>query len=438
MLTAARYQLRCINPLGMTRHELVDLVEQLRRLKGAAAALEGRVTTTINSLDDSGLDGAGVLRLVGRISGRAAARVSATAEMLTDMPLTAAALDSGEITATHADLIASAAKQVSPVLADLPLSARAAKCSADKFAKDCRAWVIDNRPSDEPPESLRAQRSVTDWIGRDGMFHLHAKLDPAAGAVLRSRIDDRTNQLFKDDGGRDASPSEMRTTVQRRADALCGLVEATGAGPRHPKHQITVVADIRRLRSDDPTGAAEMIGSTESVSQSLLERLACDSTFTAVLFDGPGRPLFVGRSHRSTTTAQWTALTARDKGCVGCGADPNRCEAHHIQSWQSNGPTDITNLVLLCSRCHHDVHDRGVELVRLDGRWQVRLRGRRGPSSTGACHSPAAARNRSTNRSSPATREPFTRIAEPANAPARVSPARVSSASPMFATSCPP
>ncbi len=430
MLTEARLQLRRINPSGMTRHELVDLVEQLRRLKSAAASLEGRVTTTINSLDDSGLDGAGVLRMVGHMSSRAASRTSATSSALAEMPLTAAALDSGAITPAHADLIASAAETVSPSLVDSALPDRGAECSADKFAKECREWVIKNQP-DDLPDKQRERRSVTDWIGRDGMFHCHTKLDLSEGAVFRSRLDDRADQLFRDEGGRDGSPSEMRTTAQRRADALCELVEATGAGPRHPKHQITVIADIRRLRSENPTGAAEMIGSPKSLSQPVLERLACDSTFTAVLFDGPAKPLFVGRTRRSATTAQWIALTARDKGCVGCGSNPNRCEAHHIRPWQSNGPTDITNLVLLCSRCHHDVHDRGVELVRLDGRWRVRLRDQRIRSSSQAPQ-PSAERSRSTSRSSPATREPFTRIAEPAGRSARAA-----TASSMLSKSCP-
>jgi len=181
----------------------------------------------------------------------------------------------------------------------------------------------------------------------------------------------------------------------------------------HPKHQITVVADFERLRSSNPSGFAEIVGSDSPVPQSLLEMLACNSALTGVLFDGPGRPIFVGRSHRSATKAQWVALIARDGGCVGCGAGVNRCEAHHVQPWQVHGATDITNLVLLCSRCHHDIHDRGTELVRLNGRWEIRLK----PPPEVAAHPPDLRRSRSTKRSRPATREPFTSTAVPGARP---------------------
>ncbi|MEZ5166497.1 MAG: HNH endonuclease signature motif containing protein [Acidimicrobiales bacterium] len=90
-----------------------------------------------------------------------------------------------------------------------------------------------------------------------------------------------------------------------------------------------------------------------------------------MLFDGPGRSIWAGRDERNATIAQWRALIARDRGCVGCGADPNRCEAHHILEWDNWGPTNIDNLVLVCTRCHHDIHHRGARLRRTDGRWHI-------------------------------------------------------------------
>ena len=50
------------------------------------------------------------------------------------------------------------------------------------------------------------------------------------------------------------------------------------------------------------------------------------------------------------------ALITRDKGCVCCGAPPLYCDAHHVQSWIDGGETKITNLALLCKRCHRDLH----------------------------------------------------------------------------------
>ncbi len=422
MFSSAIRRLRSISPSGLPRGELVDLVSEFRRLESAAAAAEARVVSAINSLPDNGLDGAGVLRVVGHKSSRVASRISTTAEMLSRLPLTAAALESGKITWSHASSIAAAAEKTSPGQADLGLVQRAGECPADLFSKHCRGWVARNLPDppDDPDEPLarhRSDRGVSDWTGRDGMSNIHIKLAPADGSVFLAELDRRANEMFNDDGGRDGAPGEVRTFAQRRADAIMSMVDSgsptTGDGRRgrapHPKHQVTVVADISRLRSSEPSGFSGIVGNGAPLPQSLLEMLACNSTLTGVLLDGPGRPIFVGRSHRSATNAQWVALIARDGGCVGCGAGVNRCEAHHVQPWQSHGATDISNLVLLCSRCHHDVHDRGVQLIQRDGRWQIRLK----PPPTGRAHPPDRRRSRSTSRSSPATREPFTSTAVP-------------------------
>jgi hypothetical protein len=46
-------------------------------------------------------------------------------------------------------------------------------------------------------------------------------------------------------------------------------------------------------------------------------------------------------------------------GFAGCDIAFDRCEIHHIQPWELGGPTDLHNLLPLCSRHHHVVHDHG-------------------------------------------------------------------------------
>jgi len=43
-----------------------------------------------------------------------------------------------------------------------------------------------------------------------------------------------------------------------------------------------------------------------------------------------------------------------------------KLQAHHVLSWEGNGPTDLANLLLLCSRHHTLVHAQGFQL-HLDG-----------------------------------------------------------------------
>lgn len=70
-----------------------------------------------------------------------------------------------------------------------------------------------------------------------------------------------------------------------------------------------------------------------------------------------------GRDKRGFTRAQKLALAARDGGCVCCGAPTSWTEVHHIRWWKRHGGrTDLSNGVLLCTACHHRLHDDGWEI----------------------------------------------------------------------------
>jgi hypothetical protein len=81
-------------------------------------------------------------------------------------------------------------------------------------------------------------------------------------------------------------------------------------------------------------------------------------------------PLDVGRAARIVRGQLWRALITRDRTCTvkGCHRPPAQCHAHHVKHWADGGPTDLTNLVLLCHQHHHDHHDRGMTLTHQDGR----------------------------------------------------------------------
>ena len=82
-----------------------------------------------------------------------------------------------------------------------------------------------------------------------------------------------------------------------------------------------------------------------------------------MIFAADGQPLYMGRKQRAATAAQKLALIARDRQCIGCGMRASACDAHHITWWDNDGPTDITNLVLLCPKCHKKVHKHGYTVI---------------------------------------------------------------------------
>ncbi|MEZ5168341.1 MAG: DUF222 domain-containing protein [Acidimicrobiales bacterium] len=361
----------------LTRSQLVDRVGALRRVRGALDAYEARVVCAIDGLGDKGLDAAGVLRSEGRVSARAAGRMAATAKKLEALPKTAEALAEGAITFEHAEQVAKAAETVTAERADAELAEQAKAAPADVFGKRSREWSTKHREDDgtEEYERHRRDRRVTKWVGDDGMAMVLAALDKPTGDAVAKVLEQRAEELWRDDGGRDGDPAEMRTLDQRMADAFVELITGNHsdgtAGPPHPRHQLNVIFDLNGMT--DPSGRplASLVVDGAPLPKAVLDQIRCTAGATAMLFDGPGRPIWVGRDERNATIAQWRALIARDRGCVGCGADPNRCEAHHILEWDNWGPTDIDNLVLVCTRCHHDIHHRGHTLRRTNGRWHI-------------------------------------------------------------------
>lgn len=77
-----------------------------------------------------------------------------------------------------------------------------------------------------------------------------------------------------------------------------------------------------------------------------------------------GATLDMGREVRHFTRYQRLALVERDGGCAFCGLPPGMTEAHHLRWWSADhGKTDLDNGVLLCTSCHHRVHQG----------WEIRI-----------------------------------------------------------------
>jgi len=97
-----------------------------------------------------------------------------------------------------------------------------------------------------------------------------------------------------------------------------------------------------------------------------VRRLCCEAMLRAVVVTADGTiPLNVGRSQRTATREQRRALRAihRTRAIDGCTTPFDWCEVHHIWFWELGGLTDLDNLVPLCHRHHHLVHDVGWRLT---------------------------------------------------------------------------
>ena len=90
-----------------------------------------------------------------------------------------------------------------------------------------------------------------------------------------------------------------------------------------------------------------------------IRRWACMGSVTPVVVGVDGTRLLLGRTTRLASADQRRALRVWYGTCACCDTPFDRCQIHHVQWWENNGPTDIGNLLPLCSRHHHLAHEGG-------------------------------------------------------------------------------
>jgi hypothetical protein len=152
--------------------------------------------------------------------------------------------------------------------------------------------------------------------------------------------------------------------------AFCALLEHLDPQnlPHHGGDATTVIVTMTldQLRAELATAG---VGEAELANLSADEarRLACTAQIVPAVLGGDSEILDLGRTRRLFSPAQRKALRLRDQRCraEGCTIPATWTEAHHLQSWHTGGPTDLTNAILLCSHHHHRAHDSGYDFERL-------------------------------------------------------------------------
>ena len=292
------------------------------------------------------------------------------AERLGQVPETARALAAGAITPQQARMIAEAAEQApaGKPIDEAELLEAATYQPVDVFGHTVRDHLNERSGDDieERRRRQRAQRELTISKKSDGLYHLFGKFDPLAGSRIEAALDAVAKKLWHDE-----DPTNRATVPQRYADALELLATRAGSGKAQGT-ALVVIADYDSVSAQ--LRHARLIDGTP-LAMSELVQLALEAKILPAIFDRKGQPLWLGRASRDANSAQRLALTVRDRGCVGCRARSSHCQPHHIEFWENGGPTDIQNLCLLCSDCHHrQIHEHGARIVQAaNGRYELKL-----------------------------------------------------------------
>ena len=373
----------------LTAARLKDLIATSRSWEAKVSAMQTDAARLIAQQESHGDGGASVLRDQAGKTKHQARRTLGTAEVLDEMPGLRTAVDSGEVSLANAERLADAAQRTAPEAVDSAsdLLDMAKELPPDEFAREASAWAQSHQSDHGHGDWLqkRRQRYLKTRKQKDGSVRLDGLLDPETGTRICNRLQGTAEELRRHDqktarangedftAGSGSGGEGLRSWDQLRADALDLLTSGDAEGSKagggsggRPKAEIIAVADIGVLTGENPAGRCEIPGAGP-VPPEVLQRIACDAQLTGVIF-ADGKPLYHGSSVRTATGAQWRMLIARDRGCIGCGAGPEQCQAHHIVPYARLRRTDIDNLVLVCWRCHHNIHDHHWRVVHRNGK----------------------------------------------------------------------
>ena len=201
-----------------------------------------------------------------------------------------------------------------------------------------------------------------------GVVKFSGVLDAVTAAPIITVLEQMVTQGYRSRRDQDPTDPDQRTVGQMRADALfelcrhalgCGEMDRSGV-----RTSLVVRVDLDEWMRG--VGSGRIDGIEQPVAVGELRRLAGDAGIIPEVLGRNGEVLDLGREVRLFTRAQRVALLERDGGCAKCHAPPEHCEAHHIRWWEHGGVSDLSNGVMLCTRCHHDVHRQGWE-IHVDG-----------------------------------------------------------------------
>jgi 5-methylcytosine-specific restriction endonuclease McrA len=342
---------------------------------GLRDRLDAKISAAVGTFDAAGLwDSDGSVSMVawlrahtGRTS-RQAKRTVATATKLRSLPQVQEAWVDGRLTGGHVDaIVAIVTDRTLPLFADqqaLIVSglAEATVEETVRFLQDwqARADALLDSQDDDPEPAAEPTRSLHLSPTLDGRGRLDASLDPEAHAIVRKALSLAQAPYTVGD---DAKQAE-----ELRADALVDIArffldhQTTRPGGRHRPH-LNVIVTLQDLIDGGPARTAEDL----PLDAVTLRRMACDAGIHRIITDGRSAILDYGRTTRTIPPAIYTSLVVRDRGCrfPGCDRPADWTEGHHITPWEHGGTTDLSNLVLLCSKHHHRIHLRGWHLKLL-------------------------------------------------------------------------
>ncbi len=211
-------------PLGDASSDTLErVIAAAGRLCSAAEALLLNATAALEAFRAGA--GRTALRDQARLSSRNAKRTVEASEQVAQMPNVARGLALGELTKEHAEVLADTARRTSPEAVDnaVELLEAAGEVSPEVLRRDAREFAARHDPDGARTvlDRQRRDRSAAMFIDEStGMGVLNARFDPVSYALVLQAVENYNDALWRQDGGRDGTPDQIRDNRQRRADSV--------------------------------------------------------------------------------------------------------------------------------------------------------------------------------------------------------------------------
>jgi Domain of unknown function (DUF222) len=349
-----------LDDIVLTGAEFIDAWAAHERHAARLALAGRRLEASGDWAHDGSVSMTAWLRHHCRMSNRDAAALVHRGRFLDKFPAIAQAacdgvLSAGQVnalrTVTKPAVEAVMATQQAEIVAIIaPLTVADSEQAAGLWRQRAEA-VVDLPEPVEPDRELRTAHTTDGLVGR-------FVLDDFGARQFEQAI--RTASTWDGSG-------DVRDGARRSADALvdvCAFFNANHDKPGTPRRR----PHVELMTEADTLGTSPIAWTTDHVvlNGATTDTLLCDCVIHRVMRSG-SVILDYGRATRSVPLDLFRAVAARDGGCrhPGCDRKVSWCDAHHIHYWRNMGPTDLDNLVLLCSRHHHHVHRLGLLLKLL-------------------------------------------------------------------------
>lgn len=363
----------CLSGLLIADLAEQDLAALLMATRNIQRRLDGLVMQIAERSNQLAADGRSApaeeaVRGGGAVGARQARREAARAQTAAVFPGLQEAVSSGATSGEHVDAINRHTTKLSDeqrARLDLgPIVDAAKRMPVESFARLIKRRADAARADHGLAESeaKRAASEFRHWFDEQtGLGRFSGALDPERYEVLVNAIDLRTSALAAEVG----EPKTKQLSVQALVD-LITADPAEGRSRPGARPSVIVVVDHDTVVHGGHQRSVRQTENGHELPPETIARLCCDATIRRVTMDRAGVPLHVGRRYRTATDGQWAAVKAMHSSCAwdGCPAPISWCQLHHIKEWEHGGRTDLPNLIPLCGRHHHRVHE---------GRWSVHL-----------------------------------------------------------------